>query len=44
VVLPTGIPGKGILLTQMSLFWFRLLADVVPNHVVTADVGDYPPG
>ena len=29
VVLPTGIPGKGILLTQMSLFWFRLLADVV---------------
>jgi len=44
VVLPTGIPGKGILLTQMSLFWFRLLADVVPNHVVTADVGDYPAG
>jgi len=44
VVLPTGIPGKGILLTQMSLFWFRLLADVIPNHVVTADVGEYPPG
>ncbi|HSD28234.1 MAG TPA: phosphoribosylaminoimidazolesuccinocarboxamide synthase [Vicinamibacteria bacterium] len=44
VVLPTGIPGKGILLTQMSLFWFRLLADMIPNHVVTADVGDYPPG
>ena len=42
VVLPTGIPGKGILLTQMSLFWFRLLADVVPNHVVTADVDEYP--
>ncbi len=34
VVLPTGIPGKGILLTQMSLFWFRLLADVVPHHVL----------
>jgi len=44
VVLPTGIPGKGILLTQMSLFWFRLLADVIPSHVVTADVGEYPPG
>jgi phosphoribosylaminoimidazole-succinocarboxamide synthase len=44
VVLPTGIPGKGILLTQMSLFWFRLLADVIPNHVVTADVGEYPAG
>jgi phosphoribosylaminoimidazole-succinocarboxamide synthase len=42
VVLPTGIPGKGILLTQMSLFWFRLLADVIPNHVVTADVVEYP--
>jgi phosphoribosylaminoimidazole-succinocarboxamide synthase len=42
VVLPTGIPGKGILLTQMSLFWFRRLADVIPNHVVTADVGEYP--
>jgi phosphoribosylaminoimidazole-succinocarboxamide synthase len=42
VILPTGIPGKGILLTQMSLFWFRLLADVIPNHVVTADVSEYP--
>jgi phosphoribosylaminoimidazole-succinocarboxamide synthase len=44
VVLPTGIPGKGILLTQMSLFWFRLLADVAPHHVVTADVAEYPEG
>jgi phosphoribosylaminoimidazole-succinocarboxamide synthase len=42
VVLPTGIPGKGILLTQMSLFWFRLLADVVPHHVLTAAVDEYP--
>jgi phosphoribosylaminoimidazole-succinocarboxamide synthase len=42
VVLPTGIPGKGILLTQMSLHWFRLLTDVVPNHVVTAEVSEYP--
>jgi phosphoribosylaminoimidazole-succinocarboxamide synthase len=42
VVLPTGIPGKGILLTQMSLFWFRLLEDVVPHHVLTADVDEYP--
>jgi len=42
VVLPTGIPGKGILLTQMSLHWFRLLADVAPNHVVTAEVSEYP--
>jgi phosphoribosylaminoimidazole-succinocarboxamide synthase len=42
VVLPTGIPGKGILLTQMSLFWFRLLADLVPHHVLTTAVDEYP--
>jgi phosphoribosylaminoimidazole-succinocarboxamide synthase len=42
VVLPTGIPGKGVLLTQMSLFWFELLKDVVPHHVVSADVSEYP--
>jgi phosphoribosylaminoimidazole-succinocarboxamide synthase len=42
VVLPTGIPGKGVLLTQISLFWFRLLRDVVPNHVVASDVDEYP--
>jgi phosphoribosylaminoimidazole-succinocarboxamide synthase len=42
VVLPTPIPAKGTVLTQLSLFWFRLLADVVPNHVITADVADYP--
>ncbi|HEY6553225.1 MAG TPA: phosphoribosylaminoimidazolesuccinocarboxamide synthase, partial [Vicinamibacteria bacterium] len=42
VVLPTGIPGKGAILTQLSLFWFELLRDVVENHVVTADVAKYP--
>jgi phosphoribosylaminoimidazole-succinocarboxamide synthase len=42
VVLPTGIPGKGVVLNQLSLFWFRLLADVMPNHVITADVDEYP--
>jgi len=41
VVLPTGIPGKGVVLTQLSLFWFDLLRDVVENHVVTADVSEY---
>jgi len=41
VVLPTGIPGKGILLTQMSLFWFRLLEDALPHHVLSADVAEY---
>ncbi|MGC1785004.1 MAG: phosphoribosylaminoimidazolesuccinocarboxamide synthase [Acidobacteriaceae bacterium] len=42
-VLPTGIPGKGKILTQISLFWFELLSDLVPNHLITAKVDQYPP-
>ena len=38
VILPTPIPDKGAVLTGLSLWWFEQLADVVPNHVVTADV------
>jgi phosphoribosylaminoimidazole-succinocarboxamide synthase len=41
-VLATGIPGKGKILTQMSLFWFELLGDLVPNHLITADVREFP--
>lgn len=41
-VLATGIPGKGKVLTQMSLFWFDFLKDTVPNHLITADVDRYP--
>lgn len=41
-VLATGIPGKGKILTQLSLFWFQLLRDVVPNHLITAKVLEYP--
>jgi phosphoribosylaminoimidazole-succinocarboxamide synthase len=41
-VLATGIPHKGRVLTQISLFWFEFLKDVVPNHLVTADVKKYP--
>jgi phosphoribosylaminoimidazole-succinocarboxamide synthase len=37
VILPTEIPGKGALLTALSLWWFERLADIVPNHVVSAD-------
>ena len=37
-VLPTEIPNKGKLLTQISLFWFELLSDIVPNHVISTDV------
>ena len=38
-VLTTEVPGKGTVLTQLSLWWFEQVADLVPNHVVTADVG-----
>src|SRR5260370_11956770 len=41
-VLATGIPHKGRVLTQISLFWFDFLQDIVPNHFVTADVNRYP--
>ena len=37
-VMPTHIPGKGAVLTQLSLFWFDLLADIVPNHIISTDV------
>lgn len=42
VVLPNGIPGKGEVLTQMSLFWFKFLKPVIDNHLVTAEVDEYP--
>jgi phosphoribosylaminoimidazole-succinocarboxamide synthase len=41
-VLATGIPHKGRVLTQISRFWFDFLKDIVPNHLVTADVNRYP--
>ena len=37
-VMPTEIPGKGAVLTQLSLFWFDLLEDIIPNHIVSTDV------
>jgi phosphoribosylaminoimidazole-succinocarboxamide synthase len=42
VVMPNGIPDKGKVLTALSLFWFRLLGDIVPNHVLETDVARYP--
>ncbi len=42
VVLPDGIPQKGVLLTQMSAFWFDMMEDIVPNHVISVDVDRYP--
>jgi phosphoribosylaminoimidazole-succinocarboxamide synthase len=41
-VLPTPIPDKGRVLTQLTIFWLNLLRDVVPNHFVSANVDDYP--
>lgn len=41
-VLPTEIPDKGAVLTALSVWWFGRLADVVPHHLVTADVADFP--
>jgi len=41
VVMPTPIPDKGRVLTQLSLFWFNLLSDVIPNHVLSST--DFPP-
>ncbi len=42
VVMADPIPGKGRVLTRISLFWFDLLGDIIPNHLITADVDEYP--
>ena len=42
VVLPTAIPRKGEVLTRLSLFWFDLTGDIVPNHLITADSAAFP--
>jgi phosphoribosylaminoimidazole-succinocarboxamide synthase len=41
-VLPNAIPGKGIILNSMSLFWFDFIRDIIPNHVLLSDVESYP--
>lgn len=41
-VLPTGIPYKGVVLNQISLFWFELLRDVIPGHVLTGRLSEMP--
>ncbi len=42
VVLPNPVPDKGKVLTQISLFWFDMLKDIVPNHIITGDVNQFP--
>ncbi|MCL2790342.1 MAG: phosphoribosylaminoimidazolesuccinocarboxamide synthase [Desulfobulbus sp.] len=42
VVMADPIPGKGRMLTEISLFWFKLLADIVPNHLISAEIDQFP--
>lgn len=42
VVLPSGLPGKGKILTEISLFWFDFFKDMVPHHLISANVDEYP--
>ncbi|MCM8761612.1 MAG: phosphoribosylaminoimidazolesuccinocarboxamide synthase [Candidatus Omnitrophica bacterium] len=42
VVLPTGIPYKGEVLTRLSLFWFEFTKDIIENHLISAEVSQYP--
>ncbi|MEE9175333.1 MAG: phosphoribosylaminoimidazolesuccinocarboxamide synthase [Thermodesulfobacteriota bacterium] len=42
VILPTVIPNKGEVLTKLSLFWFEFTKDIIPNHLITANVDDFP--
>ena len=42
VVMPDPIPGKGEILTRISLFWFNVMADIIENHLITSDVASFP--
>lgn len=42
VVLPNGIPEKGKILTAMSVYWFKIMEDIIPNHLIASDVKDFP--
>ncbi len=41
-VMPVGIPDKGKILTKMSLFWFEMMSDLIKNHLISADLSDFP--
>ncbi|NMC43493.1 MAG: phosphoribosylaminoimidazolesuccinocarboxamide synthase, partial [candidate division Zixibacteria bacterium] len=42
VVLSNGIPGRGVMLTAVSVFWFDFLKDIVPSHLITSDIAQFP--
>ncbi|MFP4522605.1 MAG: phosphoribosylaminoimidazolesuccinocarboxamide synthase [Fibrobacterota bacterium] len=41
-VIPNGIPGKGKILNKTALFWFDFFSELIPNHIITADISEYP--
>jgi phosphoribosylaminoimidazole-succinocarboxamide synthase len=43
VILPTQIPDKGKILTALSVYWFDVIKDLIPHHLITTDVGQFPP-
>ncbi len=43
VIMNEGIPDKGYVLNQISAFWFRQMEQIVPNHIISTDVADFPP-
>jgi len=42
VIMNEGIPDKGYVLNQISIFWFRQMEEIIPNHIVSAEVADFP--
>lgn len=42
VVLPNGIPDKGLVLTSLSEFWFKMMEEIVPHHLISTDIADFP--
>ena len=42
VIMNEGIPKKGQVLNQISIFWFNRMADIIPNHIVATEVSDFP--
>lgn len=42
VIMPTPIPGKGVILNRLAEFWFELFGDVVENHLISTDIKDFP--
>lgn len=42
VIMNEGIPDKGFVLNQISTFWFKMMEDIIPNHIISTNVADYP--